>query len=271
MDEVILDHGGHAQEFITDFITYAISTCIVGNANGTCQSWAVKHLRNIDEIKKYNWCGYALKCLNDAVVEWKKDKQILHRIAAIPNVFNYYDSCSTWIESNSKEERLKDYSQLQLIGIQTRIIARIEYERIVRLAEADLEIYTQELEKDHPQQGGAGAMSRATTTKVQRCPYCPHCNAQQDGIVHRNDEPLQSTDKAGGDDNVKDCSTPDDPYYCSSEFLEQVDKLESMAIERMEQRTRMGCSPLSFNLGISPEREACATRSGDITHASFQP
>ena len=32
-----------------------------------------------------------------------------------------------------------------------RIIARIDYERIVRLAEADLEIYTQELEEDHPQ------------------------------------------------------------------------------------------------------------------------
>ena len=48
-----------------------------------------------------------------------------------------------------------------------RIIARIDYERIVRLAEADLEIYTQELEEDHPQQGGAGVMSRATTIKEQ--------------------------------------------------------------------------------------------------------
>ena len=40
-----------------------------------------------------------------------------------------------------------------------RIMARIYYERIVRLAEANLEIYTQELEEDHPQQGGAGVMS----------------------------------------------------------------------------------------------------------------
>jgi len=31
-----------------------------------------------------------------------------------------------------------------------RIIARIDYERIVRLAEADLGIYKQELEEDHP-------------------------------------------------------------------------------------------------------------------------
>jgi len=36
-------------------------------------------------------------------------------------------------------------------------------------------------------------MSRATTTKEQQCPYCPNCNAQQGGIVHRNDEPLQVT------------------------------------------------------------------------------
>jgi len=43
-----------------------------------------------------------------------------------------------------------------------------------------------------------------------------------------------------------------------------------MAIERMEQRTRMGCSPPSFNLWISPDREAYATPSGDITPASFQ-
>ena len=65
--------------------------------------------------------------------------------------------------------------------------------------------------------------------------------------------------------------TPDDPCCCSPEFLEKVDKLESMAIERIEQRTRMGCSPPSFNIGISPEREACAKPSRDITPASFQP
>ncbi|KAJ8436327.1 hypothetical protein Cgig2_005251 [Carnegiea gigantea] len=119
-----------------------------------------------------------------------------------------------------------------------RIMARIDYQRIPRLAEVDLEIYMQELEEDQPQQGGAGAMSRVTTTKENRCPYCPHCNGQCVGVVHLNDEPLQ---------------------------------LESMAIERMEQRTRMACSPPSFNLGISPERKACARPTGDITPASFQP
>ena len=80
----------------------------------------------------------------------------------------------------------------------------------------------------------------------------------------------QSTDKAGGGDNVRDCSTPDDLYYCSPEFPEQVDKLESMAMEKMEHRTTMGCSPPSFNLGISPERGASATPSGDIRPASIQ-
>ena len=74
MDEVILARGGHGHEFITDFITYAISTCIIGNTNGTCHFRVVKYLHNIDEIKRYNWCAYTLKCLNDAVVEWNKDK-----------------------------------------------------------------------------------------------------------------------------------------------------------------------------------------------------
>jgi len=74
MDEVILSRGGHGHDFVTDFITYAITTCIVGNANGTCHFRVVKYLRKIDEIKHYNWCAYTIKCLNDAVIEWKKDK-----------------------------------------------------------------------------------------------------------------------------------------------------------------------------------------------------
>ncbi|KAJ8439438.1 hypothetical protein Cgig2_021552 [Carnegiea gigantea] len=36
MDKVILERGGDEHDFITDFITYAIFTCIVGNANDTC-------------------------------------------------------------------------------------------------------------------------------------------------------------------------------------------------------------------------------------------
>jgi len=54
MNEVILERGGHRHEFITDFITYAISSYIVGNANGTCHFRVVKYLRNINEIKCYN-------------------------------------------------------------------------------------------------------------------------------------------------------------------------------------------------------------------------
>ncbi|KAJ8428962.1 hypothetical protein Cgig2_003293 [Carnegiea gigantea] len=74
MDEVILERGGCGHEFIADFITYAISSCIMGNANGTCHFRVVTYLWNIDEIQKYNWCAYTMKCLNDAVIEWRKDK-----------------------------------------------------------------------------------------------------------------------------------------------------------------------------------------------------
>ena len=33
--------------------------------------------------------------------------------------------------------------------------------------------------------------------------------------THTQRSQLQSTNKAGGDDNVRDCSTLDDPYYYS--------------------------------------------------------
>ncbi|KAJ8434264.1 hypothetical protein Cgig2_010474 [Carnegiea gigantea] len=72
--EVILERGGHGHELITDFIAYAISTCIIGNANDTCHFRVVKYLLNVNEIHKYNWCAYAIKRLNDAVIEWKRDK-----------------------------------------------------------------------------------------------------------------------------------------------------------------------------------------------------
>jgi len=49
--------------------------------------------------------------------------------------------------------------------------------------------------------------------------------------IHTQTSQPQRTNTAGGNDNVRECLTPDDPYYCSPEFLEQVDKLESMAIE----------------------------------------
>jgi len=74
MDDVILECGGHGPEFIIDFIIYAISTCIVGNANDTCYFRVLKYLCNANEIHNYNWCAYVIKCLNDAVIKWKGDK-----------------------------------------------------------------------------------------------------------------------------------------------------------------------------------------------------
>ncbi|KAJ8423245.1 hypothetical protein Cgig2_022416 [Carnegiea gigantea] len=65
MDDVILECGGHGPKFIIDFIIYAISTCIIGNANGTCHFRVLKYLHNANEIHNYNWCAYVIKCLND--------------------------------------------------------------------------------------------------------------------------------------------------------------------------------------------------------------
>ncbi|KAJ8431182.1 hypothetical protein Cgig2_010214 [Carnegiea gigantea] len=67
MDDIILERGGHGHEFIIDFIIYAISTCIVANANGTCHFCVLKYLHNVNEIRNYNWCGYVIKCFNNAL------------------------------------------------------------------------------------------------------------------------------------------------------------------------------------------------------------
>ncbi|KAJ8445809.1 hypothetical protein Cgig2_027890 [Carnegiea gigantea] len=74
MDDVIIERGGHGHEFIIDFIIYAISTCIVANANGTCHFRMLKYLCSVNEIRNYNWCAYVNKCLNNALIEWKRDK-----------------------------------------------------------------------------------------------------------------------------------------------------------------------------------------------------
>ncbi|KAJ8421971.1 hypothetical protein Cgig2_027294 [Carnegiea gigantea] len=74
MEYGIIQRGGHGAKFIVDFIIYAISTCIIANANGTCHFHVLNILRNVNDIRKYNWCAYVIKCLNDAVIEWKADK-----------------------------------------------------------------------------------------------------------------------------------------------------------------------------------------------------
>ncbi|KAJ8445620.1 hypothetical protein Cgig2_018561 [Carnegiea gigantea] len=74
IDDVILEGVGHGPKFTIDFIMYAISTCIVANAGGTCHFCALKYLQNANEIHNYYWCAYVIKCLNDAVIECKGDK-----------------------------------------------------------------------------------------------------------------------------------------------------------------------------------------------------
>ncbi|KAJ8426410.1 hypothetical protein Cgig2_032155 [Carnegiea gigantea] len=54
-------------------------------------------------------------------------------------------------------------------------------------------------------------------------------------------------------------------FYCSPEFLEQVEQIESMARERAKQKKMMDFTPLSFSLGNSPEKGQSASRSLDIS------
>lgn len=54
MEHAIIERGGHGAEFIIDFIIYAISTCIITNANGTCHFCVLNSLRIVNDIRKYN-------------------------------------------------------------------------------------------------------------------------------------------------------------------------------------------------------------------------
>jgi len=68
-------------------------------------------------------------------------------------------------------------------------------------------------------------------------------------------------------ENVTEWVSPSDTYYCSSKFLEEVDQLESMAREQIQQRKWVACSPPSFSLGISLEKETSAAHSAHTTPA----
>ncbi|KAJ8445884.1 hypothetical protein Cgig2_000196 [Carnegiea gigantea] len=101
MDEVILERGGHGYEFITDFITYAMSTCIVGNANGTCHF----QLFYLDRVQ---FRGRKVDKSFPIVINWDTEK----------------------VRNRDKDEQLAGEHG------KGRIIERIDYQTIACLAEA---------------------------------------------------------------------------------------------------------------------------------------
>ncbi|KAJ8443496.1 hypothetical protein Cgig2_016979 [Carnegiea gigantea] len=238
MDEVILERGGYEHEFITDFITYAISSCIVGNANGICHFRVVKYLRNIDEIQKYNWSAYAMKCLDDAVVEWKKDmSKFFTGSLLFLMVERSFLVAINW-DTEKVRNRDKDEQLTEEYG-KGRIIERIDCQTIARLAEADLDM----------------------------------TNLNKEELVRRpGQQQLKSNDVHTAHiamDNVK-ASYISMMIQFSSEFLEQVDQPESTVREQIQQRKRVAYSPPSFGLGISLEKEATAAPSAHTTPATVQ-
>ena len=74
-----------------------------------------------------------------------------------------------------------------------RILERIDYQTITRLAEVDVHINVQEMERGQPHKEGTSEMSRGRPSKEQRCPFCPHCNGQREGLIPINDDPIQVT------------------------------------------------------------------------------
>ena len=74
MHEIILARRDIGAKFVTDFIIYAILTCIIVNANSTYHFRLLKYLQNLDNIRNYNLCAFLVKCLNDTIIKWRTDK-----------------------------------------------------------------------------------------------------------------------------------------------------------------------------------------------------
>ncbi|KAJ8451300.1 hypothetical protein Cgig2_014072 [Carnegiea gigantea] len=123
-------------------------------------------------------------------------------------------------------------------------------------------------------------------SKEQRCPFCPHCNGQCEGLIHFNDDPIQDNmtkeAQAHQEKTTTDMQTqqtpphttqgvaakyvsPNDAYYYSPEFLEQLDKLESIAREEIQHKKKVAYSPPSFSLGIPLEQQATPAPSAQPT------
>ncbi|KAJ8451444.1 hypothetical protein Cgig2_017835 [Carnegiea gigantea] len=143
-------------------------------------------------------------------------------------------------------------------------------------------------ESGQPDKEGPSEISREGPRKEQRCPFCPHCNEQRERLIHINDDPIQdnitkeaqaqqektrtntqnqqtpphTTHGVAVSDNIEDCDSPYDTYYCSPEFLEQ---LERIASEQIKHKKKFACSPPSFSLGIPLEQQASPAPSAQPT------
>ncbi|KAJ8428153.1 hypothetical protein Cgig2_028028 [Carnegiea gigantea] len=139
-----------------------------------------------------------------------------------------------------------------------RIIEMIDYQNVVCLPEANLQVYLKELGEEQHQQGVHGECSTITTTRERRWPCCPHCNKSFKtlylSIMSQCSSPQPSSDAVVTNQNETYCSSPYGTCYCSPEFLEQVQQLESMARETMQRKKRINFNPPSFSLRISSEK-----------------
>ena len=88
-------------------------------------------------------------------------------------------------------------------------------------------------------------------------------------MQNRTSQPPAS-DTACSIQKQTDWLATDDTFFCSPEFLEQVEQIESMAKDKLQQKRTMDFTPPSFSLGISPEKEQCASRSLDITPTTLK-
>lgn len=57
-------------QFIRDFIILFYSCVIEPTQSGAANQNLILPLREMSRISQYNWCGFVIKCLNDAKEKW---------------------------------------------------------------------------------------------------------------------------------------------------------------------------------------------------------
>ncbi|KAJ8432427.1 hypothetical protein Cgig2_016057 [Carnegiea gigantea] len=192
MVDRILDRGDYGDEFKRDFVLYIISTCIIGSMNGDAFFRILKSLVDVNQIVKYNWCAFLLRCLNDTVVEWKQNRTRYFRGPLLFLMLFYLDRVEfrgkrckdRWFPTaihwttDAVEQRNKDEKEFPGEYGRGKTIDRIDYQLIIREGETHLHEEFTSLARDSQKHTGPAALTPCPPPAPR--PPCSKCGRERE-------------------------------------------------------------------------------------------
>jgi len=70
VSEAMLSDVSGGTSFIRDFIVLFHACLIEPLQSGAANQSLVRSLENVDDVGNWNWCGFVIKCLEDAKTKW---------------------------------------------------------------------------------------------------------------------------------------------------------------------------------------------------------